>query len=239
MKTLTITFYDFLNILLNKTANKYGYDILIHMDFLTNLEPIKEAVLSFLSNPILADIGLGIFVLFLGFQGMKRGYRFAFFHLIFSVLILGLALSFVLDIVAPIVSGVLGVNVQLEAIDLTRTIGMFAILTGTLLFGWLISGLIYILFLPIKKSPLKQKYMDPMVYVKINVMGFSLGLLEAVMYVLLYNVVMLNISAYMPDLFSSRFISTPLRTLNPNNSMVLSLINQTLGNYGVVFRLNG
>jgi hypothetical protein len=209
------------------------------MDFLTNLEPIKEAVLAVLANPILADVGLGIFVLFLGFQGMKRGYRFAFSHLIFSVLVLGLALTFVLDLVGPIVRDMLGVNIQLEALDLTRTVGMFAILTGVLLFGWVVSGLIYIIFLPIKKSRLKQQYVDPMVYVKINTMGFSLGVLEAVMYVMLYNVVMLNISAYMPDLFTSRFISTPLRTLNPNNSIVLSLLNQLLGNYGVVFRLNG
>jgi hypothetical protein len=120
---------------------------------------------------------------------------------------------------------------------MSRTMAMFGILLAVLLFGWIISGFIYLIFTPIKGKNYSYRDLDPMVVIKVKSYGFTVGLLEGIAYVLLFNVLLGNISTYLPEIFPNRFISTFLETLNPSNSIVLSFLNSVLGDYVSVFQL--
>ena len=108
---------------------------------------------------------------------------------------------------------------------------------AVLLFGWIISGFIYLIFTPIKGKNYSYRDLDPMVVIKVKSYGFMVGLVEGIVYVFLFNIVLGNISTYLPEIFPNRFISTFLTTLHPDNSIVLSLINQLLGDYGSFLQL--
>jgi hypothetical protein len=75
-----------------------------------------------------------------------------------------------------------------------------------------------------------------MVVTKVKAIGFTVGLLEGVVYVLLYNVVLVNMTTYGSTLFTSEILSTFIATLNPNNSIILSQLN-ALFDYGQYFGL--
>jgi hypothetical protein len=64
-----------------------------------------------------------------------------------------------------------------------------------------------------------------MVVVKVKGLGFSVGLLEGLMYVLLFNVVMQNLASYIPEIVTNVYLSTFLGALHPDNSIVLSILN--------------
>jgi hypothetical protein len=207
------------------------------MDFNTLLEPIKLVILDILANPILLDIGLGLFVLFMAFTGVKRGYWFATWNLFFSVVVIFIGLLFFLNVATTFVSEFTGAYLVFSDINLSKTMAMFAILLAVLLFGWIISGFIYLIFTPIKAKNYSYRDLDPMVLVKVKSYGFMVGLIEGIAYVFLFNIVLGNISTYLPEIFPNRFISTFLTTLHPDNSIVLSLINQLLGDYGSFLQL--
>jgi hypothetical protein len=207
------------------------------MDFNTLLEPIKLIILDFLANPILLDVGLGLFVLIMAFTGVKRGYWFATWNLFFSMIVITISLLFFLNVATTLVSEFTGAYLVFSDINLSKTMAMFAILLAVLLFGWIISGFIYLIFTPIKGKNYSYRDLDPMVIVKVKSFGFMVGLVEGIVYVFLFNIVLGNIATYLPEIFPSRFISTFLSTLHPDNSIVLSLINQVLGDYGSFFQL--
>jgi hypothetical protein len=211
--------------------------ILFNMDFNTLLEPIKLVILDILANPILLDIGLGLFVLFMAFTGVKRGYWFATWNLFFSIVVIVISLLFFLNVATTFVSEFTGTYLVFADIDLSKTMAMFTILLAVLLFGWIISGFIYLIFTPIKGKNYSYRDLDPMVLVKVKSYGFMVGLVEGVAYVFLFNIVLGNISTYLPEIFPNRFISTFITTLHPDNSIVLSLINQLLGDYGSFLQL--
>jgi len=212
-------------------------DILIDMDLNTLLEPIKTAILEILANPILLDIGLGLFVLFMAFTGVKRGYWFATWNLFFSVVVIFIGLIFFLNVATTFVSEFTGAYLVFAQINLAKTMAMFAILLAVLLFGWIISGFIYLIFTPIKAKNYSYRDLDPMVVIKVKSYGFMVGLIEGILYVFLFNIVLGNIATYLPEIFPNRFISTFISTLHPDNSIVLSLINDLLGDYGSFLQL--
>jgi hypothetical protein len=207
------------------------------MDFNTLLEPIKLAILDILANPILLDVGLVSFVLIMALVGVKRGYWFATWNLFFSMVVIVISLLFFLNVATTFVSEFTGDYLVFEDINLSKTMAMFAILLAVLLFGWIISGFIYLIFTPIKGKNYSYRDLDPMVLVKVKSYGFMVGLVEGIAYVFLFNIVLGNISTYLPEIFPSRFISTFLTTLNPDNSIVLRLIDQVLGDYGSFLQL--
>jgi len=207
------------------------------MDFNTLLEPIKLAILDILANPILLDVGLGLFVLIMAFTGVKRGYWFAIWNLFFSIVVIFIGLLFFLNVATTFVSQFTGAYLVFSDIDLSKTMAMFAILLAVLLFGWIISGFIYLIFTPIKGKNYSYRDLDPMVVIKVKSYGFIVGLIEGIVYVFLFNIVLGNIATYLPEIFPNRFISTFLSTLHPDNSIVLSLINQLLGDYGSFLQL--
>lgn len=207
------------------------------MDFNALLEPIKLAILDILANPILLDVGLGLFVLFMAFTGVRRGYWFAIWNLFFSVVVILISLLFFLNVATTFVSDFTGAYLVFADINLAKTMAMFAILLAVLLFGWIISGFIYLIFTPIKGKNYSYRDLDPMVVIKVKSYGFIVGLIEGIVYVFLFNIVLGNIATYLPEIFPNRFISTFLSTLHPDNSIVLSLINQLLGDYGSFLQL--
>jgi hypothetical protein len=207
------------------------------MDINALLEPIKLAILDLLANPILLDIGLGIFLLIMATTGVKRGYWFALWNLFFSTVVLFILLTFFLNVATGVVSNLTGAYLVFSDINMSRTMAMFGMLLAVLLFGWIISGFIYLVFTPIKGKNYSYRDLDPMVVIKVKSYGFTVGLVEGIAYVLLFNVVLGNISTYLPEIFPNRFISTFLETLNPSNSIVLSFLNSVLGDYGSIFQL--
>ena len=211
--------------------------ILFNMDFNTLLEPIETAILEILANPILLDVGLGLFVLFMAFTGVKRGYWFAIWNLFFSVVVIFIGLLFFLNVATTFVSEFTGAYLVFADIDLSKTMAMFAILLAVLLFGWIISGFIYLIFTPIKGKNYSYRDLDPMVVIKVKSYGFMVGLVEGIAYVFLFNIVLGNMATYLPQIFPNEYISTFLSTLHPDNSIVLSLINQLLGDYGSFLQL--
>jgi hypothetical protein len=207
------------------------------MDFNALLEPIKLVILDILANPILLDIGLGLFVLIMAFTGVKRGYWFATWNLFFSIVIIFIGLLFFLNVATTYVSEFTGAYLVFAEINLAKTIAVFAILLAVLLFGWIISGFIYLFFTPIKAKNYSYRDLDPMVVIKVKSYGFMVGLVEGIAYVFLFNLVLGNIATYLPEIFPNRFISTFISTLHPDNSIVLSLINDLLGDYGSFLQL--
>ncbi len=207
------------------------------MDINALLEPIKLAILDILANPILLDIGLGAFLFIMATTGVKRGYWFALWNLFFSAVVLFILLTFFLNVATGLVSNLTGAYLVFQDIDMSRTMAMFGILLAVLLFGWIVSGFIYLIFTPIKGRNYSYRDLDPMVVIKVKSYGFTVGLLEGIAYVLLFNIVLGNISTYLPEIFPNRFISTFLETLHPSNSIILSLLNNLLGDYGSFFQL--
>jgi hypothetical protein len=207
------------------------------MDINALLEPIKLAILDILANPILLDIGLGAFLFIMATTGVKRGYWFALWNLFFSAVVLFISLTFFLNVSTGVVSNLTGAYLVFSDINMSRTMAMFGILLAVLLFGWMISGFIYLIFTPIKGKNYSYRDLDPMVVIKVKSYGFTVGLVEGIAYVLLFNVVLGNISTYLPEIFPNRFISTFLETLNPSNSIVLSFLNSVIGDYGSIFQL--
>jgi hypothetical protein len=173
----------------------------------------------------------------MAFNGVKRGYWFATWNLFFSVVVIFIGLLFFLNVATTFVSEFTGAYLVFSDINLSKTMAMFAILLAVLLFGWIISGFIYLIFTPIKAKNYSYRDLDPMVLVKVKSYGFMVGLIEGIAYVFLFNIVLGNISTYLPEIFPNRFISTFLTTLHPDNSIVLSLINQLLGDYGSFLQL--
>ena len=131
------------------------------MDFNTLLEPIETAILEILANPILLDIGLGLLVLFMAFTGVKRGYWFAIWNLFFSIVVILISLLFFLNVATTFVSQFTGAYLVFADINLAKTMAMFAILLAVLLFGWIISGFIYLIFTPIKGKNYSYRDLDP------------------------------------------------------------------------------
>jgi MFS family permease len=209
----------------------------LHMDFTAIIEQVTDTILQVLGNPLLADIALGAFILTIALTGVKRGYWFALWNLFFSVVVMLVVLAFFLPLLTTIVSDFAGPYLAFADMNLSRTMAMFLVVTGVLLLGWIFSGFIYLVFTPIKGKNYSYRDLDPMVIVKVKSYGFSIGLIEAVVYVLLYNVVMQPIATYIPEIFPNPFISTLISTLHPDNSIVLSLLNSLLGDYGSIFQL--
>ena len=207
------------------------------MDINALLEPIMLAILEILANPIILDILLGVFILFMAFTGIRRGYWFATWNLIFSIIVLAIGLLFFLNVITTIVADFAGAYLVFPDINMSRTMAMFGMILAVLLGGWILSGFIYLLFTPIKGRNYAYRDLDPMVLVKVKSYGFFVGLIEGVMYVLLFNLVLGNIATYLPEIFPNPFIATFLETLHPSNSIVLSLINNLLGDYGQFFQL--
>jgi hypothetical protein len=207
------------------------------MDINALLEPIILAILDILANPILLDIGLGAFLFIMATTGVKRGYWFALWNLFFSAVVLFILLTFFLNVATGLVSDLTGAYLVFQDIDMSRTMAMFGIILAVLLFGWIISGFIYLIFTPIKGRNYSYRDLDPMVVIKVKSYGFTVGLIEGVAYVLLFNIVLGNISTYLPEIFPNPFISTFLETLHPSNSIILSLLNNLLGDYGSFFQL--
>jgi hypothetical protein len=209
----------------------------VHMDFTAILDQIQATILQVLANPILADLALAGFIFIIAITGVKRGYWFALWNFFFSVVVIFIVLAFFLPFLTTLVSDFAGPYLQFSDINLSKTMAMFLLLTVVLLFGWIVSGFIYLVFTPIKGKNYSYRDLDPMVVIKVKSFGFSIGLIEAIAYVLLYNVVMQNIATYIPEIFPNVYVSTLLSTLHPNNSIVLSLINGILGDYGSIFQL--
>ncbi|MBM3909472.1 MAG: hypothetical protein FJ352_01725 [Firmicutes bacterium] len=207
------------------------------MDINALLEPIKLAILDILANPILLDIGLGAFLFFMATTGVKRGYWFALWNLFFSAVVLFILLTFFLNVATGLVSNLTGAYLVFQDFDMSRTMAMFGILLAVLLFGWIVSGFIYLIFTPIKGRNYSYRDLDSMVVIKVKSYGFTVGLLEGIAYVLLFNIVLGNISTYLPEIFPNRFISTFLETLHPSNSIILSLLNNLLWDYGSFFQI--
>jgi hypothetical protein len=207
------------------------------MDFTAILEQITTTILQVLGNPILADLALVGFILVLAITGVKRGYWFALWNLFFSIVVIFVVLAFFLPFLTTLVSDFAGPYLQFADINLSKTMAMFLVLTIVLLTGWIFSGLLYLIFTPIKGKNYSYRDLDPMVIVKVKSFGFTIGLIEGVAYVLLYNVVMQNIATYIPEIFPNIYLSTFLQTLHPNNSIVLSILNSLLGDYGSFFQL--
>jgi len=209
----------------------------VHMDFTAILDQIQATILQVLANPILADLALAGFIFIIAITGVRRGYWFALWNFFFSVVVIFIVLAFFLPFLTTLVSDFAGPYLQFSDINLSKTMAMFLLLTVVLLFGWIVSGFIYLVFTPIKGKNYSYRDLDPMVVIKVKSFGFSIGLIEAIAYVLLYNVVMQNIATYIPEIFPNVYVSTLLSTLHPNNSIVLSLINGILGDYGSIFQL--
>lgn len=209
----------------------------VHMDFTAIFDQIQATILQVLANPILADLALAGFIFIIAITGVKRGYWFALWNFFFSVVVIFIVLAFFLPFLTTLVSDFAGPYLQFSDINLSKTMAMFLLLTVVLLFGWIVSGFIYLVFTPIKGKNYSYRDLDPMVVIKVKSFGFSIGLIEAIAYVLLYNVVMQNIATYIPEIFPNVYVSTLLSTLHPNNSIVLSLINGILGDYGSIFQL--
>jgi hypothetical protein len=207
------------------------------MDFTAILDQIQATILQVLANPILADLALAGFIFIIAITGVKRGYWFALWNFFFSVVVIFIVLAFFLPFLTTLVSDFAGPYLQFSDINLSKTMAMFLLLTVVLLFGWIVSGFLYLVFTPIKGKNYSYRDLDPMVVIKVKSFGFSIGLIEAIAYVLLYNVVMQNIATYIPEIFPNVYVSTLLSTLHPNNSIVLSLINGILGDYGSIFQL--
>jgi hypothetical protein len=77
-----------------------------------------------------------------------------------------------------------------------------------------------------------------MVMVKVKLIGFLVGLVEGIAYVLLFNVVMQNFSEFLiiPNVAGQDLFQTLLTTLHPDNSILLSFVN-SLYDYAVLFNL--
>jgi hypothetical protein len=77
-----------------------------------------------------------------------------------------------------------------------------------------------------------------MVMVKVKLIGFLVGLIEGIAYVLLFNVVMQNFSEFLiiPNVAGQELLQTLLTTLHPDNSILLSFVN-SLYDYAVLFNL--
>jgi hypothetical protein len=200
------------------------------------IDQTRQAILIIVSNPIIADVFLVAFLVIMGINGVKKGYWFALWNLFLSFVTIFIILAFFLNPVTSLVTSYLGPYLELEGIDLNKTMAMFLILTVALLFGWIIFGFIYLLFTPIKGKNYSYRSFDPMVVTKVKAIGFTIGLLEGVMYVLLYNVVLVNLTTYGANLFSSDIVSTFITTLNPNNSILLRQLNALI-DYGQYFGL--
>ena len=209
-----------------------------NMDINSFIEQVTTIVLDFLSQPILADVFLSFFLFAMGMNGIKKGYWFALWNLFLSIVTLGIGLFFFLDTVNAFIDPIINSIFTFTTVDLTKTFAMFAIVTGVLLFGWIIFGLIYLIFTPIKGKNYSYRSLDPMVMVKVKLIGFLVGFVEGIAYVLLFNVVMQNFSEFLiiPNVAGQDLFQTLLTTLHPDNSILLSFVN-SLYDYAVLFNL--
>jgi hypothetical protein len=207
------------------------------INFNTLLEPIQITILEILATPIILDIILVLFLLSMGSTAIKRGYWFALWNLFLSSILIFISLTFFLNVATSFVSELTGTFLVTSDINLAKTITMFAILLLVLMFGWILSGFIYLIVTPIKGGNYSYRDLDPMVVVKVKTIAFSVGLIQGLVYIFLFNVALDNIATYLPELFPNPYLSTFVSTLHPDNSMLLSLINQLLGDYGSVFQL--
>jgi hypothetical protein len=206
------------------------------MDISSIINQIRQVVLEIVSNPILADVFLAAFLIIMGINGVKKGYWFALWNFFLSFVTIFILLAFFLNLATSLVTSYIGPYLDFGVIDLNKTMAMFLIVTAVLLFGWIIFGFIYLIFTPIKGRNYSYRSFDPMVVTKVKAIGFTVGLLEGIVYVLLYNVVLVNLTTYGSTLFTSQTISTFIATLNPNNSIILSQLN-ALFEYGQYFGL--
>lgn len=209
------------------------------MDINGLIEEATTIVLDFLANPILADVFLVLFLLIMGTNGVKKGYWFGLWNLLLSVTTVLIALAFFLDTVTTLIEPTISSFFTFDTFDLTKTFAMFTIVTGVLLSGWIIFGFIYLIFTPIKGKNYSYRSFDPMVVTKVKLIGFMVGLLEGLFYVLLYNVVMLNLSEYLiipAEIPGQALLQTLLGALSPDNSILLSTINAAL-DYRSIFGL--
>jgi hypothetical protein len=209
------------------------------MDINGLIEQATTIVLDFLGNPILADVFLVLFLLIMGTNGIKKGYWFGLWNLMLSITTVLIGLGFFLDTVTAIIEPTISSIFTFDKVDLTKTFGMFAIVAGVLLFGWIIFGFIYLIFTPIKGKNYSYRSFDPMVVTKVKLIGFLVGLLEGIFYVLLFNVVMLNLTEYLvipTEIPGQALLQTLLGALSPDNSILLSALNQAL-DYRSIFGL--
>ena len=209
------------------------------MDINGLIEQATTIVLDFLGNPILADVFLVLFLFIMGTNGIKKGYWFGLWNLMLSITTVLIALGFFLDTVTAIIEPTISSIFTFDTVDLTKTFGMFAIVAGVLLFGWIIFGFIYLIFTPIKGKNYSYRSFDPMVLTKVKLMGFFVGLIEGFFYVLLFNMVMLNLSEYLiipTEIPGQALLQTLLGALSPDNSILLSALNQAL-DYRSIFGL--
>jgi hypothetical protein len=198
------------------------------MDIQAILTPIIEAIISFLANPIITDVLLLLFLLIMGLSGKKRGYWFGLWNLLLSVITLAVVVFFFLDLLTSLIPSGVAVYFVYGEVDLTKTFAMFLAVSGVLLLGWIIFGAIYLLFTPIKLKNYSYRAIDPMVMVKVNGIGFMVGVAEGFVYVLLFNVVLKDLATYVPTIFVDPLIATLLETFNPDRSIVLNLINSII-----------
>lgn len=206
------------------------------MDINSILGQVEEVALSILGNALVADVAIIIFLLTMGSLGVKKGYWFGLWNLFLSFVTIFVAVTFFLDTISSLIQPTVGAYLDFGTIDLTKTFAMFLVLVGVMTIGSFLFGFVYVLFTPIKGRNYAYRDFDPMVVVKVKGLGFTVGLLEGLMYVLLFNVVMQNIATYIPDIFTNVYLSTFIGALHPDNSVVLSLLNE-LFDYSGFFNL--
>jgi hypothetical protein len=206
------------------------------MDISGILQQIESTVLGILQNPLLADGAIVLFLLIMGLSGIKKGYWFGLWNLFLSLVSILVIVTLFLDTVASIIEPTVSDYLTFGSVNLTKTFAMFLVLTAMLLLGSFIFGFIYILFTPIKGKNYSYRDFDPMVVLKVKGIGFTVGLLEGLMYVLFFNVVMQSLATYTPQIFTNLYVSTLIETLHPDNSILLSTING-LFDYSAFFNL--
>lgn len=195
------------------------------MDISGILQQIESTVLGFLQNPLLADGAIIVFLTIMGFSGIKKGYWFGLWNLFLSLVSIFVLVTLFLDTITAFIQPTVGAYLNFGSVDLTKTFAMFLVVTSMLLFGSFIFGFIYILFTPIKGKNYSYRDFDPMAVLKVKGMGFTVGLLEGLMYVLFFNVVMQSLATYTPQIFTNIYVATLIETLHPDNSILLSILN--------------
>jgi len=206
------------------------------LDFASIISTILETVITFLASGLLLDILVVIFLFVMGTLGVKKGYWFGLWNLFLSFVAIMITVTFFLDILAGLVPNSISVYLIFPDINLVKTAVMTIVLLGVLTIGTLLFGLLYMIFTPIKGRNYSYRDFDPMVVLKVKTLGFSVGFIEGLMYVLLFNVVLQNLTIYLPEIFPSEIISAVIGGLNPNNSFILGTLN-SLFDYSSFFNL--
>ncbi len=195
------------------------------MDISGILQQVESTILGILQNPLIADGAIVLFLLIMGLSGIKKGYWFGLWNLFLSLVTILVIVTLFLDAVTSIIEPTVSAYLTFGSVNLTKTFAMFLVVTGVLLLGNFIFGFIYILFTPIKGKNYSYRDFDPMVVLKVKGIGFTVGLLEGLMYVLFFNVVMQSLATYTPQIFTNIYVSTLIESLHPDNSILLSTLN--------------